>query len=126
LEDHRISAKSIAEQLGISRERVVSIINEDLDMLLACFLPGRAKDLPAPLYLAGSVQVSAPYKAMLQMSHSLFVTSGPGARAPGCTAAITLIVRPVFWKFPLSPSDVRTSYATRDIQAARGRNFNGR
>jgi predicted XRE-type DNA-binding protein len=32
LEDHRISAKSIAEQLGISRERVGSIIDEDLDM----------------------------------------------------------------------------------------------
>jgi len=31
-EDCRISAKSIAEQPGISRERVVSIINEDLDM----------------------------------------------------------------------------------------------
>jgi len=32
LEDRRISAKSIAEKLGISRERVVSIIHEDLDM----------------------------------------------------------------------------------------------
>jgi predicted XRE-type DNA-binding protein len=32
LEDRRISDKSIAEQLGISRERVRSIINEDLDM----------------------------------------------------------------------------------------------
>jgi len=32
LEDYRISAKSIAEQLGISRERVGSIILEDLDM----------------------------------------------------------------------------------------------
>jgi len=32
LEDHRISAKSTAEQLGISRERVGSIIHEDLDM----------------------------------------------------------------------------------------------
>jgi len=31
-EDHRISAKPIAEQLGISRERVGSIIHEDLDM----------------------------------------------------------------------------------------------
>ena len=31
LEDPRISAKSIAEQLGISRERVGSIIHEDLD-----------------------------------------------------------------------------------------------
>ena len=32
LEDRRISAKSITEQLGISRERVGSIILEDLDM----------------------------------------------------------------------------------------------
>ena len=32
LEDRQISAKSIAEQLGISRERVESIIKEDLDM----------------------------------------------------------------------------------------------
>jgi len=32
LEHRRISAKSIAEQLGISCERVGSIIHEDLDM----------------------------------------------------------------------------------------------
>ena len=32
LEDRRISAKSIAEQLGISHERVGFIIHEDLDM----------------------------------------------------------------------------------------------
>ena len=32
LEDRRISAESIAEQLGISRERVGSIMHEDLDM----------------------------------------------------------------------------------------------
>jgi len=32
LEEHRVSAKSIAEQLGISREQVRSIIHEDLDM----------------------------------------------------------------------------------------------
>jgi len=32
LEDRRISAKSTAEQLGISRERVGSIIHEDSDM----------------------------------------------------------------------------------------------
>jgi len=31
LEDRQISAKSITEQLGISRERVGSIIHEDLD-----------------------------------------------------------------------------------------------
>jgi hypothetical protein len=50
LEDCRIPAKSIAEQLGIPSERVGSVIHEDLDMLVACFLPGRARDLPAPLY----------------------------------------------------------------------------
>jgi len=32
LEDRRISAKSIYEQLGVSLERVRSIIHEDLDM----------------------------------------------------------------------------------------------
>ena len=32
LEDRRISVKSIAEQLGISRERVGSIIHKDLDV----------------------------------------------------------------------------------------------
>jgi hypothetical protein len=32
LEDRRISGKSVAEQLGISREWVGSIIHEDLDM----------------------------------------------------------------------------------------------
>jgi len=32
LEDCQISAKSVGEQLGISRERVGSIIHEDLDM----------------------------------------------------------------------------------------------
>jgi len=35
LEDRSISAKSIAKQLGISRERVGSIIHEDLDMKLS-------------------------------------------------------------------------------------------
>jgi len=32
LEDHRNSAKSVVEQLGISREQVGSMIHEDLDM----------------------------------------------------------------------------------------------
>jgi hypothetical protein len=47
LEDSQISAKLIAEQLGISREWVGSIIHEDMAMLVACFLPGRDKDLSA-------------------------------------------------------------------------------
>jgi hypothetical protein len=63
LEDRRISAKLIAEQLGISRERVGSIIHEDLDMLAACFLPGRAKDLSASLYYTNImvIVVNSPY-----------------------------------------------------------------
>ena len=32
LEDRRFSVKSIAQQLGISRERIGSIIHEDLDI----------------------------------------------------------------------------------------------
>jgi transposase len=32
LEDHPISAKYVAEQLGISRERIVSFIGEDFNM----------------------------------------------------------------------------------------------
>ena len=35
-EDRRISSKSIAEQLGISRQRVGSIIHEDLHMRKLC------------------------------------------------------------------------------------------
>jgi hypothetical protein len=44
------------------------------------------------------------------------------ARSQGssCTAAIRLIVHPVFCKFALSPPDVSTSYATREIEAVRG------
>ena len=41
LEDRRISAKSIIEQLGISRERVGSIIHEDLDMRKLSAMPER-------------------------------------------------------------------------------------
>jgi len=36
LEGHQILAKSIAEQLGITREQVGSIIHEDLDMQKLC------------------------------------------------------------------------------------------
>ena len=45
LEDRRISAKSIAEQLGISRERVGSIIHEDMDMrkLSAKWVPNQER-----------------------------------------------------------------------------------
>jgi len=41
LEDRRILAKTIAEQLGISHERVGSIIHEDLDIrkLFAKWVP---------------------------------------------------------------------------------------
>ena len=41
--------------MAISRERAGSNIHEDLDMLVACFLPGRAKDLSAPLYIKKNV-----------------------------------------------------------------------
>jgi len=50
LEDRQISAKSIAEQPGISRERVGSIIHEDLDMwklsakwVPKCLYPGQKR-----------------------------------------------------------------------------------
>ena len=45
VEDRRISAKSVAEQLGISRERVGFIIHEDLDMrkLSAKWVPNSLK-----------------------------------------------------------------------------------
>jgi hypothetical protein len=36
LEDHRISSKSIAEHMGISRERVGSIVHDDVDMRKLC------------------------------------------------------------------------------------------
>jgi hypothetical protein len=49
---------------------------------------------------------------------NIFVTSGTGAKAPGFTAAIRLIAHPVFLKLPLSPPDVSTSHATREIQVA--------
>ena len=53
LEDRRISARSIAGQLGISHERVGSIIHEDLDM----------RKLSAkwvPKYLRGSKTSTVP------------------------------------------------------------------
>jgi len=57
LEDRRISAKSIAEQLGISRERVGSIIHEDLNVqkLSAKWVP---KCLNADQNLNGSSRLS--------------------------------------------------------------------
>jgi len=41
LDDHRILAKSIAEQLGVSRDWVGSIIHEDLDMRKLPEIPER-------------------------------------------------------------------------------------
>jgi hypothetical protein len=41
------------------------------------------------------------------------------SQGSGSTAAIRFIVQPLFYKFPMSPPDVSTSYATREIQAAR-------
>jgi hypothetical protein len=60
LEDRRISAKSLAKQLGISRERVGSIIHEDLDMRKVTkrvlFLPENA-----PAYRALATQKKLAY-----------------------------------------------------------------
>ena len=62
LEERRISAKSIAEQLGNSHERVGSTIHEDLDMPVVCILPGRAKDLSAPLYYSDIYSASYAHR----------------------------------------------------------------
>jgi hypothetical protein len=70
LEDRRISAKSIAEQLGISHEQFGSTIHEDLDMLVACFLPGRAKDLSAPLYIHHQFNI---HKFHVLPTHCIYV-----------------------------------------------------
>ena len=60
-EDRRISAKSIAEQLGISHERVGSIIHEDLDMrkLSAKWVP---KCLNADKNVNGASRLSNVWK----------------------------------------------------------------
>jgi hypothetical protein len=55
----------------------------------------------------------------------LLVVIRAQSQGSGCTAAIRLIVHPVFKKFPLSPPDVSTSYVTREIRAARGGNLMG-
>ena len=73
LEDCRISVKSIAEQLGISRERVESIIHEDLDMwkLSAKWVP---KCLSADEKLQrcqSSVQILGFFSAMRDPEHLL-------------------------------------------------------
>jgi len=56
-EGRQISAKSVAEQLGISRERVGSIIHEDLDMrkLSAKWVP---KCLNADQNVNGAIRLS--------------------------------------------------------------------
>ena len=59
LEDRRISAKSIAEQLGISRERFGSIILEDLDMRK---LSAKSKTSTVPVFWATFGIFSARYK----------------------------------------------------------------
>jgi hypothetical protein len=56
LEDRRISAKLIAEQLGISRERVGSIIHEDLDV---------RKVTKGVLFLHDNVPVHRPLATLL-------------------------------------------------------------
>ena len=58
LEDRHISAKSVAEQLGTSRERIGSIIHEDLDMrkLAAKWIP---KCLTADKNVNGASRLSS-------------------------------------------------------------------
>jgi len=68
--DRRISSKTIAEQTGISREWVVSIIQEDLDMrnLSAKWIPKclnadqklqpcRSSEQHLELFFAGAIQM---------------------------------------------------------------------
>ena len=61
LENCRISAKSIAEQLGISRQRVGSIIHEYLDMQKLS-----AKWLPKCLNTDKKCQRCQPYEQLLE------------------------------------------------------------
>ena len=62
LEDRRISAKSIAERLGISRERVGSIIHEDLDMRILC-----AKWIPKSLMADQKLQRCQSSEQLLEI-----------------------------------------------------------
>jgi len=61
LEDSRISAKSIAEQLGISRGQVGSIIHEDLDTgkLSAKWVPKCLNRQPSDFFLDWLAKVRA-------------------------------------------------------------------
>jgi hypothetical protein len=59
-------------------------------------------------------------RPVLRQTMLLLVVIRAWRQGSGCTAAIRLIVHPIFYKFPLSPPDVSTSYATREIRAARG------
>jgi hypothetical protein len=71
LEDRRISAKSVAEQLGISRQRVGSIIHEDLDMRkftkVALFLQDNA-----PAHRALATQKKLAYLGFQYLDHLLY------------------------------------------------------
>ena len=66
LEDRWISAKSIAEQLGISRERVGSIIHEDFDMrkLSAKWVPKCLKTVDKRQRCQSSEQLLEFFSAM--------------------------------------------------------------
>ena len=91
LEDRRISAKSIAEQLGISRERVWSIIHEDLDMrkLSAKWFPkylkADQKTSTVPIVWATFGQFSARSKwfpvAIGDHGRNLVISLWPGDKA---------------------------------------------
>jgi hypothetical protein len=107
LEDRQISAKSIAEQLGISRERVGSIIHEDLDMWKVTkgvlFLHDNV-----PAHLALATQKKLAYLGFQCLDHPPYSTD----LAPERLAAVLLrcgyirmnlnnYIRPTDWHWEL-------------------------
>jgi len=88
LEDRRISAKLIAEQLGISHERVWSIIHEDLDMrkLSAKWVPKclnadqkrqRCQSLEQILEFFGAIQMISCRARLVTMDETWLCHYGP-------------------------------------------------
>jgi histone-lysine N-methyltransferase SETMAR len=70
LEDRRISAKSISEQLGISRERIESVIHEDLDMRKLC-----AKWVPKCLNMGQKLQRCQSFEQILEFFCAIQIVS---------------------------------------------------
>jgi hypothetical protein len=72
------------------------------------------------LFLAGSVVFGGKCKiGNVLLLLLLLVLIRAKSQGSGCTATIRLIAHPVFYKFPLSPPDVSTSYAKRENQSKR-------